>query len=457
MESLLFRTFELANKLIKSELENGLMPKVAPEQLKQGLDLTLPEDGNSEDIVFEKMEAVLQATPQTSNARFLNQLFGGREKTAAAADMLTALTNVSMYTFKSAGVQILIEQQLINHMASFAGFKEAEGIICPGGSLANLMGMMMGRDYANPNFRETGNDSRRHTFYVSEECHYSVNKGAAVLGVGRKNVRKIKCNGSGEILTQELELQLQKDLQKGYVPCAVIATSGTTVLGAFDPIEKLADICEQYNVWLHVDGAFGGAALLHHEYRKLLKGLERADSFVWDAHKVMGIPLTCSILLCQRKGQLSKSIKEDAQYLFQADNDELNPGVRSIQCGRRNDAFKLWAAWQALGDNGWGERLERQMNLAKIAATYIKESDVLELCQWPDFLTICFKVNGIDAIKACELLHEEGQAIISHAKVRNQNVIRLVTINPDTSPEQIQATLQNIESKQSKLITAQSI
>jgi glutamate/tyrosine decarboxylase-like PLP-dependent enzyme len=454
MQSLLKDTFKLAEQLLQLEQDDATMPRHDVGTLSSQLSLELPQHGATQDEVFAKMSAVLRATPQTSSPRFLNQLFGGRQNYAAAADMLTALLNVSMYTYKAAGAQILVEQQLVQHMAKFAGFTNAEGIICPGGSMANFVGMMMGRDRANPSFREHGSDGRQHTFYVSDHSHYSVDKAAAMLGVGRANVRKISSDNRGRMNADDLAKVIETDIANGCVPCAVIATCGTTVLGAFDPLKQIASVCRKHDIWLHADGAFGGPALLHRQHRDLLDGIEYADSLTWDAHKVMGVPLTCSMLLCQHQGKLSKSVQQDAEYLFQVDHEDLNPGLRSIQCGRRNDAFKLWSAWQALGDNGWHQRLEQQFKLATFAADYIEQSPNFELCQRPDYLTICFKVYGVDVVELCEQLHASGEALIGHANVRGEQVMRLVVVNPEIGTGDLQRLFENIVAKQTSIISA---
>jgi glutamate/tyrosine decarboxylase-like PLP-dependent enzyme len=453
MQSLLKDTFELAEKLLQLEQDSEPIPRQSPEELAEKLVLSLPSDGVAQAEVFSRLEAILQATPKTSSTRFLNQLFGGRQNYAAAADMITSLLNVSMYTYKAAGAQVLVEQQLVQHMAGFAGFSNAEGIICPGGSLANFIGMMMGRDRANPNFKEHGGDGRTHTFYVSAQSHYSVDKAAAMLGIGRQNVRKVKCDYYGRMSVDDLAVTIENDIADGCVPCAVIATCGTTVLGAFDPLREMAEVCRKHNIWLHADGAFGGAALLHKQQRALLDGIEHTDSITWDAHKVMGVPLTCSMLLCKHQGKLSKSVQQDAEYLFQADNEELNPGLRSIQCGRRNDALKLWAAWQALGDNGWHQRLDKLFSLAKFAADYIEQSPDFELCQRPDYLTVCFNAKDADPVQLCDLLHASGEAIIGHANVRGEKVIRLVLVNPDLETSDLLLLFENIVATRAKLIS----
>jgi hypothetical protein len=201
------------------------------------------------------------------------------------------------------------------------------------------------------------------------------------------------------------------------------------VIGAFDPIGPLADIAREHGLWLHVDGAFGGTALMHPEHRGLLAGLERADSFAWDAHKAMGVPLTCSVALTREPGLMRKHFDESASYLFQQDEDRLNPGTRSLQCGRRNDALKLWAQWQALGDAGYAERVGRQAALAQHAASIIRGDDRFVLSVEPEWLTVCFEAVGKSSEAVCARLTELGLLNIGYGIVNGRRVIRLVTSN----------------------------
>lgn len=430
MDQLLTEILDIAQELLNDEETSAPMPRVTPEEMRRRVDLSLSETGMPNEQVLERMRAVVRNTPRTSNRRFYNQLFAGRQVLSSAAEMVAGLLNVSMYTYKIAGPMILIEDEVLTRMCRFAGFPNGEGISVPGGSMANLVGMMLARNRAMPGIRENGSDGRPMTFYVSELGHYSVSKNTGILGTGRSNLRKIAVDEDGRMRVDALAAAIEKDLADGAVPCAVIATMGTTVLGEFDPLREIAAVTQKHNIWLHADGAYGGTMLLHSEGRKQLDGLELADSLTWDAHKAMGIPLMCSMLLTRERGLLRADLNEAADYLFQSDDDLLNPGTRSLQCGRRNDAFKLWAAWLGLGDEGWEKRVGKQLHFANYAAARIKREEKMILCQDPASTNICFKVKGADSAKVCSGLHDSGQALIGYGVVRGEEVFRLVTVNP---------------------------
>jgi len=228
-----------------------------------------------------------------------------------------------------------------------------------------------------------------------------------------------------------LEAAIKADLASGLKPFFINATAGTTVRGAFDPLRPLAALAKKHGLWLHVDGALGGTVVLSAEHRHLVDGCELADSFAWNPHKMMGVPLQTSVILVARKGSLAASLDETADYLFQADVDEWNPGHRSLQCGRRNDAFKLWAAWYELGDAGWDARIARQMQLAALAADLIAADPELELLEQPQSICVCFTVKGCSSEAVCDRLDHDGLLKIGHGQVRKHRGLRLVCVNPE--------------------------
>ena len=166
---------------------------------------------------------------------------------------------------------------------------------------------------------------------------------------------------------KKLVSSIKSSIKNGERPFFIGATAGTTVRGVFDPIEEIALICKQYNLWFHIDGSWGGSALLSEKHRSLIKGSECSDSFTWCAHKMMGIPLMCtSIVLKDRT--LLKQINSvpGTDYLFHGDDDELDLGLYSLQCGRRVDSLKLWLAWKYIGDEGYENRIDHLFSLAKL-------------------------------------------------------------------------------------------
>lgn len=444
MEDLISQTSKIIDDLLAAERRSARQPRIAPEAYEDNQALRPGRQGRSEAEVLDLLREVVAKTPRSSDPRFFNQLFAGRLPIATAGDMLACVMNVSMYTYKAAGPNVLLEWELVKRMLELAGMQGGDGTFLPGGSLANLVGMLLGRNQAAPEMREHGAPPQRLITYVTAEGHYSVTKNAGILGMGRGNVRAIAADAMGKLRPDVLRQTIQADRQAGHLPAVVVATSGTTVRGAFDPIPEIADICAEFGIWLHIDAAVGGSMLLHPVERAKLKGIERADSVTWDSHKMMGVPLTCSALLVRDPEILTASFSEAADYLFQNDNDFINPGKRSIQCGRRNDALKLWAAWQHLGDEGWAKRLERQRSLARYLAAQVDANPALELCEEPSLTMVNFVAPGKSSPRICEVLHARGDAIVGYGDCGGVESIRMVTMNPEVTEAQLDRLIDEI-------------
>jgi len=445
LKEIISRVSEIAIEFLDQErsLPGGSLRD--PGQLARDLELTLGENGIEPGAVMERLRAVLRATPSSSSWRFVNQLFGGREPLGTAAEMLTAIPNVSMYTFKAAGAQILVETEVLRRMVAIAGFPDGEACFTPGGTLANVVAMLLARNRIEPGSRDDGKSGRKLGIYASVESHYSIMRAAGLLGIGRNQVRKIATDDAGRMDPVALTLAIKADRAAGVAPAIVVATSGTTVRGAFDPLRAIAPIAREAGAWMHVDGAFGGSLLMSSSHRGMLDGIELADSFSWDPHKMMGVTLQCSVLVTARRGELARSLNESADYLFQADDDDLNPGHRSLLCGRRNDALKLWAAWLHLGDAGWRERIDRQMAVAATAVQMITGDNDLLLAERPQTINVCFELKDRSSEAICDLLDREGRIKIGHGIVRGRRVIRLVCVNPDLGKRHLAWILQQIK------------
>ncbi|MCB9743085.1 MAG: aminotransferase class V-fold PLP-dependent enzyme [Alphaproteobacteria bacterium] len=422
-------------------------PLPEPVGLSHALSLTLDGEATSEEALTELLAGISEATPATGGGRFYNQLFGSLEPAAVAAELLSVVFNSSMYTYKVAGPHVLIEAELVRRMCEAVGYAPGEGggAMTPGGSMANLLGLRLGRNAIAPESRELGLYGRAPLLvYCSAEAHYSIAKNAGLLGMGRRYVRAIEVDGQGRMRPEALREAVRADRARGLQPAVVVATAGTTVRGAFDPIDAIADVCEAEGLWLHVDGAYGGTLLLHPEAREALQGSARADSFAWNPHKMMGVPLSCSFLLTRHPEALAEDLGTAASYLFQLHDDTLNPGTRSMQCGRRNDAFKLWALWKHLGDAGLAERVERQLALTRHAAERIRQHPGLQLVGEPSCANTCFEAPGVPSEEICRVLAERGLAMIGHGRVEGRAVLRLVTVNLDATTEHLDRLLEDI-------------
>jgi sulfinoalanine decarboxylase/sulfinoalanine decarboxylase/aspartate 1-decarboxylase len=275
------------------------------------------------------------------------------------------------------------------------------------------------------------------TVYTSTESHYSTPKNAAFSGIGRDNVRYIATDSQGRMKVDALEQQIEQDVKDGYLPTLVNLTAGTTVLGSFDPIRSIRKVCDKHQIWLHVDGAYCGSVLFSDKYKHLIDGIEDVDSFSYNAHKMLGTPLSCSIIIVKDKQHLNDSFSNDANYLYQTDHDEFNPGKTSLQCGRRNDALKFWTLWKSVGTKGLESIVDHQFELADLARDYVRSNSDYKLYSFDDSISICFNYKGIPARDICTLLHEHSELLVGYGTFGEDEFIRLVTINAQNQPEDI--------------------
>ena len=263
----------LAARLLRSEGSEPVRAAWPATEVESALGLALPAQGRPAGEVLASVAALLEAAPAMAGPRFWNQLFGGRDLVATAADMLASVANHSLYTYRAAGPLVVVEQLVLARMAALAGFDAGEGTICPGGSVSNLCAVVIARGEAIAASREEGVDGRACRIYASAEAHYSVRKAAMTAGLGRNGCRDIPCDAQGRMDPTALDAALTEDRAAGLTPVLVAATAGTTVRGAFDPLPAIADVCARHGVWLHVDAAFGGAMLLSAQTRGLLAGV----------------------------------------------------------------------------------------------------------------------------------------------------------------------------------------
>ncbi|WP_432411650.1 pyridoxal phosphate-dependent decarboxylase family protein [Rasiella sp. SM2506] len=426
---------KLAHKLFEAENTNPVTQPVPAAELFEQLDIKLHDQP---DVNFEKtIEKLILSTPRTATRLFFNQLFGGRNPKATLGDLLAVLLNNSMYTYKVAGPQVGVEKEILHNICDRIGYpKTSDGTFAPGGSMSNFMAMVMARDTFNERIKTEGVQQKL-IVYTSAESHYSIPKNAALMGVGREQVRYVATDALGKMIPEALAILIKKDLDDGSYPFFVNATAGTTVLGAFDAIEPLAEICKKNNVWLHVDGAYCGSVIFSNKYKHLVKGLELSDSFSVNAHKMMGTPLTCSIIVTRHKKHLNNSFSNDAAYLYQTDGDDYNLGKTSIQCGRRNDALKFWTLWKSVGTNGLEKIVNQQFQLAEVAREYIKNNKDYTLYSFDDSISVCFNYKNIPAQHLCTALYEHAELMVGYGTFQENEFIRLVTINAGNSEADI--------------------
>lgn len=436
---------ELCDELFKLETTQPVAQPISTSDLYNQLDLSLNSEGLVDDDLKTTLSQIIKSTPKTASKSFFNQLFGGRIGKAALGDLLAVMFNNSMYTYKVAGPQVGIEKQVLKNISALAGYSDnSDGTFAPGGSMSNMMALIMARDAKNEDIRAQGLTSKM-TLYTSAASHYSIAKNAALTGIGREQVRLVNTNKKGEMLAEHLDELITNDISKGHQPFFVNATAGTTVLGAFDDIKSISQVCQKHKLWLHVDGAYCGGVIFSKTYKHLVKGLELSDSFSVNAHKMLGTPLSCSIIITQHKAQLHHSFSNEADYLYQTDGDDFNLGKTSLQCGRRNDALKIWTLWKSVGSIGLEAIVDKQFEMAKIARDYISEHKDYTLYSFEDSISVCFNYKDIPANELCTALYENSELMVGFGTFDNTEFVRMVTINSLLEKEDVLAFFKTLE------------
>ena len=444
---------EIAEALLAMEEADPVVKLGAPEEMVEQFNLSLQDQPMADGEFRTMLEKIVLNTPRTASRSFFNQLFGGRVDTATLGELLTVMLNISMYTYKVGGPHVGIEKEVIQQVCSRIGYdpETSAGTFAPGGSMSNFMAMIMARDKLDKEAKYHG-ITKQMVVYTSDEAHYSISKNASFSGVGRENVRFIVANPDGSLDTLALEKMIITDRENGLHPFLINATAGTTVMGAFDSLEIIAQIAKRQNVWFHIDGAYGGCAIFSEKYKHLLNGIENSDSFTMNPHKSLGTPLSCSVFVTKHKQQLVESFSQDASYLYQGDSDDYNLGKTSIQCGRRNDAFKFWTLWKSVGTKGLGDIIDRLFELADIARDYISEHPDYTLYSYKHSTSVCFNYKDIPADDICNALAQHGELMVGHGCFKDETFVRFVTVNSKITKSDILSFFQKFENFAEKLI-----
>jgi glutamate/tyrosine decarboxylase-like PLP-dependent enzyme len=422
--------------------ERPVVEHLGAAELRRKLDLELGPLGLSDRELLPLLETYLRYAVRSAHPQFHNQLFSGFSLASFLGEVVAALTNTTMSTFEASPVGTLVEGELLSHMRALAGWEAGGGILCTGGSNANLLGMLCARQRAFPELSRTGRSAAQPQAFVSDQAHYSFAKAAKVLGIGADNLIAVQSDAQGRMEPTALESAVLASLSAGHRPFFVGATAGTTVLGAFDPLRPLAGIAASHGLWLHVDGSWGGAALLSPRWRGLLDGADLCDSLAWDAHKMMGANLACSAFLTPHAGALEDATAvsgSGSEYLLHEGEDaELDTGRSSLQCGRRVDALKLWLLWRRHGDVGLAARVDHLFELAERARGIVRGHARLELLGGGPAPNVCLRwMPAADAdadafnLQLRERLRQSGQSLVNYARLGGRLAIRLTLSNAE--------------------------
>lgn len=438
---ILNRLVQLIEQYRDTERSGKFLEYFPPDELGKLLALEKQEAQGDWDEVFHWVEKYLQYSVKTNHPGFVNRMWVGANLPSIVGEIISAIINTSACTFESAPVSTLLEKYMIDQMLELVGFKNGEGQMTTGSSNANMIAMMCARNLSLKGAKQAGLFGQQKLFgFVSAESHYSMDKAANILGIGTDQLIKISVNSSGEMSVEDLESALDRVVANGGSPFFVGATAGTTVRGAYDPIKPLLHLRDKYKFWLHVDGAWGGVAILSDSLRReFLTGIEKVDSFTYDFHKMLGTSLMCNILLLNGRSHTFGNVLSggDGSYIFhgQESNDVFDLGAVSLQCGRKVDSLKWFLDWKFYGRKGLAERVHHYLDLCSYAEEVVVSSEHLEMVVPRESFNLCFRFKVKEDSNAFNLalrehLYQKGTSLVGEANIDSKVTLRLLITNP---------------------------
>jgi aromatic-L-amino-acid/L-tryptophan decarboxylase len=339
-----------------------------------------------------------------------------------------------------------------------------DGTFTSGGNEANFSALAMALAYHFPASVEDGVASigAQPLAYCSAEAHHSLDKSLGLLGIGRKALRRVPINDRVEMRVEALEQAIESDRRAGHRPFCVVATAGTTNSGAVDDIAAIADVCERHKLWLHVDGAYGAAAVISDRHRGLVRGIERADSVTVDPHKWLAQPFAAGVVLTRRPDALRQAFAVHTPYMPRV----MRPGAASppldnfkisTQWSRRMNSLKLWLTLQVHGRRAYEEHFERQLHLARTFAGWVRGSKDFELLTEPALTIVNFRAKGKSEQEIAkrnativQAVTADGSRWISETLVDGRSVVRVMVISYLTEQRHMDALAQALTAAASR-------
>jgi aromatic-L-amino-acid decarboxylase len=418
--------------------ERPVLAQIEPNWLKNNLPESAPEKGEDFDQIMRDMDKLVR--PAVTNWNHPN--FHGLFSTSTSApgifgELFSAAFDMKAMLWRTSPVSTELEDVTLDWLRQMMGLPgDFEGIIYDTASVSTMHAIAAARERLNLRIREEGMSGRGDLpllrAYCSEQTHNSIDKAMLTLGLGLKSLRKIECDAEFRMIPEKLAAAIEEDKASGYLPFCVVATVGTTSTASIDPVPAIVDICEQHNIWLHVDAAYAGSAAIVPELQSCLAGAERADSLVTNPHKWLFTPFDLSVLYCRDLDMLKRAFALVAEYLKTSESEVKNGMDYGIQLGRRFRSLKLWFVMRYFGRKGLIERIREHCRLAQVLAEWINKDADWEMMAPQNFGLVCFRAcpasaANLDALneRIMNNINSGGEAYLSHTKLNGKFTLRL--------------------------------
>jgi len=407
--------------------------------------------------------------------RYIGHQVAASVPLAGLFDAVGSVTNQAMAIYDMGPWATAAEWAMVEELGRHIGWARGEfsGLVTHGGSLANLTALLTARNVTLGDCWQQGlaHAGPPPVLLVHSDVHYSVARSAGILGLGTNQVLRVGLDARRRMDVGQLD-SLLKDLRaKGQRIVAVVACACSTPVGAFDPLEDVAEVCRRHQVWLHVDAAHGGAALLSPRHRHLMAGLDRADSLVWDAHKMLFVPALCAFVFYRKAWHKFETFRQDAPYLF----DPVAPGLaeydsalRTVECTKRGAVFGLWGIWCMFGPQLFADLVEVTFDMGRSLYEKLSAAPDFVPLHEPQCNIVVFRylpeslrhappdVLGRLQFELRRRIIESGRFYIVSTKIDGVGALRVTVINPLTTPEHLDELLDALRQSGAELVQQMS-
>jgi aromatic-L-amino-acid decarboxylase len=412
-------------------------------RLRELLEAPLPDGPtNALDVLEDARRGLDESIAQTRPRYFAFVASSGLE-IGVIGDLLASCFDANLAVWAAAATEI--EDQAVRWVAELLGFPAAAGAFTSGGTVSNMTALAAARERAIPGSRRHGLNGIAATVYCSNEAHYSIERAAEILGIGSDNVRALPIDADRRLVPEQVAEAIRADRAAGRVPVAVVATAGTTLTGAVDPVGALADVCAEAGVWLHVDGAYGLPAATAPSTAHLFAGLDRADSVTLDAHKWLYLPKACGVLLVRRREDLFDAFSHNESYIPHERTTGHMVDI-TLEYSRPFRALKLWLAFRAHGAQAFRDAVEDNLRQARLLYELVLREESLEpLCGPPSLSIVPFRhVRSFEDLnvhnaRLVRTLQDDGRVWVAPATVDGKVALRPCFVNFRTTDDDVRA------------------
>ncbi len=441
-------------------------PLTNVQEAADWLDRGLPTGSERERVLQHFSEIValmLRRGHNLHDPRYIGHQVPASVPLAGLFDAVGSTTNQPMAIYDMGPWATAAEWAMVDRLGALIGWEPGEfaGLATHGGSLANLTALLAARNVSLKDSWEQGLSGHcpPPVLVVHADTHYSVGRSAGVLGLGTAQVLRVGIDARRRMDPDRLDDLLRQLRQQNRPVVAVVACSCSTPVGAFDPLPAIADVCQRYGVWLHVDAAHGGSACVSPRYRHLVDGLDRAESVVWDAHKMLFMPALCAFVFFRDKAHRFEAFRQEAPYLFDPAAPglaEFDSGLRTVECTKRAAAFGLWGVWAMFGQQLFTDLVDVTFSMGQTFYEKLRAAPDFEAVHEPQCNIVVFRYVPNELIEApreqlgrfqLELRRrviESGEFYIVSTKVDGIGAMRTTIINPLTTPDHLDQLLDTI-------------